>query len=72
LRINFSDESDELRLSGGDEFVAEAFELRIVSRGDDGADEQGAAHALATAADEGAGAMGLGAMAADSKAKWVC
>jgi hypothetical protein len=33
-------------------FVAEAFELRIVARGDHGADEQGAAYALATAADE--------------------
>ena len=30
----------------------EAFELRIVARSDHGADEQGAAHALATAADE--------------------
>ena len=28
------------------------FELRIVARGDHGADEQGAAHALATTADE--------------------
>jgi hypothetical protein len=32
--------------------VTEAFELRIVARGDHGADEQGVAHALATAADE--------------------
>jgi len=36
----------------GDEFVAEAFELRIAARSNHGADEQGAAHALATAADE--------------------
>jgi hypothetical protein len=27
------DESDELRLTGGDEFVAKVFELRIVARG---------------------------------------
>ena len=39
-------------LSGGDEFVAKVFELRIVARGDHGADEQGAAPALATTADE--------------------
>jgi hypothetical protein len=31
------DESDELRLAGGDEFVAEAFELQIVACFDRGA-----------------------------------
>ena len=46
------DESDELRLAGGDEFVAEAFELRVVTRSDHGADEQRVAHALAASADE--------------------
>ena len=33
------DESDELWLSGGDKFVAEAFELRVVTRSDHNADE---------------------------------
>ena len=47
-----SDESDELWLSGGDEFVAEAFELRIVERSDHGADEERVAHALTAATDE--------------------
>ena len=48
----YGDESDELWLSGGDKFVAEAFELRVVTRSDHGADEQRVAHALAASANE--------------------
>jgi len=50
--VGYGDESDELRFSSSDEFIAEALQVRIMARGHHGADEQGAAHALATAADE--------------------
>jgi hypothetical protein len=47
-----SNEGEDLRFPGDDEFVAEFFELRIVACRDHGSNEQGTAHALATAANE--------------------
>src|SRR5438477_445926 len=45
-------EGEELGFASGDESVAESFELRVVACRDHGSNEQGTAHALATAANE--------------------
>src|SRR5205085_7775612 len=45
------DEGDHLGLSGGAEAFAEGFEDGVVAGGDEGCQEQGGAHALATAAN---------------------
>ena len=45
------DEGDHLGLAGGAEVIAEGLEDGVVTAGDEGCEEQGAAHALAAAAD---------------------
>src|SRR4051794_41645657 len=45
------DEGDHLGLAGGDEALAEGLEDGVVTAGDEGCQEQGAAHTLAAAAD---------------------
>ena len=45
-------EREDLRFPGGDEFVAEFFELRVVTCRDHGANKQGTAHAFAAATNE--------------------
>src|SRR4051812_49460614 len=59
------DEGDHLGLAGGAEAIAEGLEDGVVTAGDEGCEEQGAAHALAAAADHAlalplAGLAGVG------------
>src|SRR3954454_23544391 len=59
------DEGDHLGLAGGAEAIAEGLEDGFVTAGDEGCEEQGAAHALAAAADHAlalplAGLAGVG------------
>src|SRR4051794_41987230 len=59
------DEGDHLGLAGGAEVIAEGLEDGVVTAGDEGCEEQGAAHALAAAADHAlalplAGLAGVG------------
>src|SRR4051794_41479448 len=64
------DEGDHLGLAGGAEVIAEGLEDGVVTAGDEGCEEQGAAHALAAAADHAlalplAGLAGVGGKACE-------
>src|SRR3954452_20946017 len=65
------DEGDHLGLAGGAEVIAEGLEDGVVTAGDEGCEEQGAAHALAAAADHAlalplAGLAGVGRKACEA------
>src|SRR3954469_9342376 len=65
------DEGDHLGLAGGAEAIAEGLEDGVVTAGDEGCEEQGAAHALAAAADHAlalplAGLAGVGRQACEA------
>src|SRR3954462_15229050 len=65
------DEGDHLGLAGGAEAIAEGLEDGVVTAGPEGSEEQGAAHALAPAADHAlalplAGLAGVGRKACEA------